>query len=160
MRPRRTVLGNDYAHHWSVDHPSLHGRTRPRVLVEAGDGAEAFARVRLLERHGYDAAWCPGPPDSLGARCPLVSGEGCPLTEWADVVVTSLGMGHPAGREVLEAMRRVHPDKAVIVEATEREAAEWPQLLDGHPVLRTPVTGERLVAAVEEAVGRPSRLAD
>lgn len=158
MWPRRTTLGHDYAHHWTMDHPAVRTRLRPRALVESSDGAEAFSRVRALERHGYDAAWCPGPPQTMGSRCPLVSGDACPLTDWADVVVTALGIGHPAGREVLEATRRAHPDLPVVVEATQAEAAQWPELLHGHPVLRTPVTTNGLLDAVAEAIGPGNRL--
>jgi hypothetical protein len=154
---RRSTLGHDYAHTWSVDHPSLHGRSRPRVLVEAADGGEAFARVRLLERHGYDTAWCPGPPEIIGSRCPLVAGKDCPLTDWADVVVTSLGVRHPAGRDVLEAIGRVHPGLPVVVEASLNEAADWPQYLVGHEVVREPATTPRLLEAIEEALDRPRR---
>lgn len=153
MWPRRSTLGHDYAHSWTVDHPVVRSRARPRVLLEVGDGAEAFARVRVLERHGYDVAWCPGPPDALGSRCPLVSGTSCPLTDWADVVVTSLGVNHPAGREVLEATRRERPGLPVVVEASRDEGEEWSALLQGHRVLRMPVTTEALLDAVGDAVG-------
>ena len=153
MRARRTSLGYDYAHNWSVDHPSVRASERPRVLVEASDGAEAFARVRLFERNGYDAAWCPGPPEAIGARCPLVAGEECPLTDWADVVVTSLGIEHPAGREVLEALRRAHPETPVIVETSRSAMVHWPQLIDGHRVLAAPTTAAQLLGAVQEQIG-------
>ena len=124
------------------------GRDRPRVLVEAADGAEAFARVQVLEKHGYDAAWCPGPPEAVASRCPLVAGDECPLAGWADLVVTSLGLDHPAGREVLEALRRHHPELPVVVEATQRDAADWAFLVDGHRVLSSPPTAEALIGAV------------
>jgi CheY-like chemotaxis protein len=126
------------------------------VLLEVADGAEAFARVRLLERHGYDAAWCPAPPEALGSRCPLVAGEGCPLTDWADVVVTSLGVDHPGGREVLEAVRRLRPELPVVVEATKHDLANWPQLLDGHRILTRPTTPPALLQAVEGVLGGPA----
>lgn len=155
MRARRTSLGHDYAHNWSVDHPSVRGGVRRRVLVEASDGAEAFARVRLLERNGYDAAWCPGPPEAIGSRCPLVAGEECPLTDWADVVVTSLGIDHPAGREVLEALRRCHPDTPVIVEAGRTAREQWPHILEGHRVLSAPTTADDLLDAVGELAHHP-----
>ena len=155
MRARRASLGHDYAHNWSVDHPSIRGSDRRRVLIEANDGAEAFARVRLLERNGYDAAWCPGPPDAVGARCPLVAGEECPLTDWADVVVTSLGIEHPAGREVLEALRRAHPRTPVVVETSRSATEQWPHLVEGHHVLTAPTTADHFLGVVAELTDRP-----
>ena len=122
------------------------------MLIEAGDGAEAFARVKLFERHGYDAAWCPGPPQALGSRCPLVAGRGCPLTDWADVVVNSLGIEHPAGREVLESMRRSRPDLPVVLEARRDALDAWPELVKGHRVIEAPTRPAALLDTVEAMV--------
>src|SRR5579875_3713802 len=115
-RPHRPVLGVDHAHRWARQHPSVHGRIYPRVLVEAQDGAEALARVHVLESHGYDAVWCPGPHRPDGADCPLVRGDGCPLADEVEVVVSSLDLEEPGTRKVLEAMAREHPELPVIVE--------------------------------------------
>ncbi|HZU79397.1 MAG TPA: hypothetical protein VE991_05735 [Acidimicrobiales bacterium] len=146
-RDHRT-LGLDYAHRWARQHPSVHGRVYPRVLVEAADGADALARVRVLESHGYDAVWCPGPHRSDGRDCPLVRGDGCPLADEVEVVATSLDLEQPGARAVLEAMTREHPELPVVVETTRAQSRKWVDLLTDTQQVHTPVTAESFLRSV------------
>jgi len=135
-----------------ANHPSVYTRRQPRVLVEAADGGEAFSRLRLLETAGYQASWCPGPERRPQRRCPLLGGTDCPLIDKADVVVCALGLDHESTREVLQAMHRVYPGKAVVLETTASSADEWAPLVAGHRVVRAPATPAALTAAVAEAL--------
>lgn len=148
----RRALGTDFAHDWARDHPAVHGRIYPRVLIEAEDGAEALARVRLLEAHGYDALWCPGPHRSDGGDCPLVRGAACPLADEAEVVVSSLDLAQPGSRLVLQAMASEHPELPVIVETTKIESQKWADVLVGIKQVRPPTTSTSLLRAVARAV--------
>jgi hypothetical protein len=119
------------------------------VLIEEPDGAEAFAYWHLLRDNGYVVEWCPGPKSPLGGRCPLVSCGHCELVERADVVVSSLGIDNAPSRNVLGALRDLHPEIPVIVGASRREFARWAPLFEGNSVLRTPVTAAALLDSVE-----------
>jgi hypothetical protein len=154
LRRRHRQLGSDQAHRWNRDHPAVHGRVYPRVLVEAADGAEGFARVRLLESHGYDAMWCPGPTPGHSEECPLVTGDGCPLVDEADVVVTSLDLKGSEAREVLSTMARTRPEVPVVVETSRAAAEAWADLLQGHGVVMAPTTTVGLLDAVSTAMER------
>jgi hypothetical protein len=81
-------LGKDQARNWrrhAEDAPP-----RPRVLLESADGAEAHAVWKLLDRHGYDTMWCPGPTSHPARACSLVVSGHCPLVDRADVIVHAL----------------------------------------------------------------------
>lgn len=140
-------LGEDHASGWVVDHPAVATRTAPRVLIEVPDGAEAFARVRLFRNRGYDVTWCPG-PDGEGT-CPLVHDHHCPLVDWADVVVTCLGMEHESARDVLAAVEQARPDLPVVVETTRPLSEKWEDLLRGTAVVTMPTTSQQLLDTVE-----------
>jgi hypothetical protein len=60
------------------------------VLLESPDGAEAHAVWKLLDRHGYDTMWCPGPSGHPARACSLVVSGHCPLVDRADLIVHAL----------------------------------------------------------------------
>jgi hypothetical protein len=159
MRLHRKLLGQDFARRWApgagtVDEAGTAGGEPrgTRVLIEEPDGAEGFAYWHLLTDNGYSVQWCPGPQNRLGRRCPLVSCGQCELVERADVVVSSLGIDNEPSRKVLEALREVHPETPVIVEASRREFARWAPLFEKNSVLRSPVTAAVLLDSVEDAL--------
>ena len=153
MRLRRKPLGRDFARRWPRTGVSLEGAPRgARVLIEEPDGAEAFAYWSLLTDNGYEVEWCPGPGRPSHGQCPLVSSGHCELIEHADVVVSSIGIDHEPCRDVLGAIRRLHPETPVIVEATQREFTRWGDLFDGNWALRTPVTGDALLGSVRDVL--------
>jgi len=150
---RRKLLGRDLARHWAHRAGDTDQEPRAtRVLLEESDGAEAFAYWRLLSDAGYQVEWCPGPEGPLGGRCPLVSRGRCELVERADVVVSSLGIDEQPCRDVLDAIRRMHPETPVIVQASRREFTRWSDMFEGNSVLRTPVTGRALLDSVESVL--------
>jgi DNA-binding NtrC family response regulator len=122
------------------------------VLIEEPDGAEAFAYWHLLTDKGYSVQWCPGPGGPTRGRCALVSTGQCQLVEEADVVVSALGIDHKSSRDVLGAIRRLHPETPVVIQASRREFSRWADLFDGESDLRIPVTGRALLDSVEGAV--------
>ena len=151
-RPER--LGRDRAVGWGLltNLPGWSTRPAPRVLVEVDDGAEAFARVRVLEAAGYHVSWCPGPDGHPARRCPLVHEGTCPLVDAADVVVTALRLHHESTRDVLDALARTKPDLPVVVEAAGPAAERWSAAVGDRTVVCAPTSSTELVAAVGEAL--------
>ena len=154
MARRSEQLGRDHAQGWGMlaNLPGWSARRAPRVLVEVGDGAEAFARLRVLEAAGYHVSWCPGPDGHPARRCPLVTDGSCPLVDAADVVVTALRLHQASTRDVLDAIARARPDLPVVVEATAPSAARWADAVGDRPVICAPTSSTELVAAVGEAL--------
>lgn len=150
-------LGEDHASGWNVEHPVVATRTRRRVLVEVPDGAEAFARVSLFRRNGFDVTWCPG-PDGEGP-CPLVHDGFCPLVGWADVLVTCLELDDERSRDVLHAVEEARPDLPVVVETTRPLSEKWASILRATNVVTMPTTSERLLETVNRVAWRPSPMA-
>ena len=154
MSRRPEHLGRDHAAGWGLlaNRPGWSARRAPRVLLEVDDGAEAFARLRVLERAGYHVSWCPGPDGHPTRRCPLVTEGSCPLADDADVVVTALRLHHDSTREVLGALARAKPELPVVVEATAPSAKRWAAAVGDRPVVYAPTSSTELVAAVGEAL--------
>lgn len=127
---------------------------RPRVLIEHSDEAVAFDFVSTLRRAGYSVAICPGPSSSAERRerCVLVTGERCAFVDGADVVVSGLGVASPEKREVLQALRRHHPGKPIVVEVALEELHLYDRVLDGLHVVVSPVDPDELLAAVNDAI--------
>lgn len=153
MRFRRKPLGRDFARRWPRRVGSLEGEQQgARVLIEEPDGAEAFAYWSLLMDNGYEVEWCPGPGRPSEGPCPLVASGHCELVEHADVVVSSLGVHYEPCRDVLGAIRRLHPETPVIVETTRGEFTRWGDLFDGSWELRAPVTRQALLGSVHDVL--------
>ena len=154
MARRPQKLGTDQARGWGLlaNLPGWSARTAPRVLVEVDDGAEAFARVRVLEAAGYQVSWCPGPDGHPARRCPLVTEGACPLVDAADVVVTALRLHDRSAREVLAALARARPELPVVVEAPASSAEQWAADIGDRAVVYAPTSSTELVAAVGEAL--------
>ena len=127
---------------------------RPRALVEHVDQAAALRYVSTLRRAGYAAAICHGPSDwpDQPERCVLTTGKPCSLVDGADVVVSGLGVGTEERRKVLEALRRYHPSKPLVVIVSMDELHRYGDLLDGVHVVVDPVEPAELLAAVQDAI--------
>ena len=81
--------------------------------------------------------------------CPLVAEERCPLVEEADVVITTTALAD--GRGILAA----HSSKgqaALVVEGTSSTLGRDSDVIGDATVIEQPVTQERLLAAVAEAI--------
>ena len=89
------------------------------MLIESADPALAVSDFGALTAAGMDVALCRG-PEHTPAECPLVRGEPCQLAAGADVILFDLG---PAGQQVLEAERRMHPGTPVVVRGGSAGAA-------------------------------------
>jgi hypothetical protein len=93
--------------------PSAHDR--PRVLVE-GAGGHWHAACTARDE-GLEVMTCPGPAGRR-SRCPVLSGEPCPLAAGADAVVIS----HPPSTDSWSMLRaahpRLHPGVPICVELT------------------------------------------
>jgi hypothetical protein len=101
--------------------PSWPGsHVRPRVLAEVPGGRwrnEATARDE-----GFDVVVCPGPGRGRAARCPLLSGEPCPLVDGADAVVFALRADDPRSSAVLDGLHHLHPEVPVCVQRRDADA--------------------------------------
>jgi hypothetical protein len=122
------------------------------VLVVHHDVDMSDQEVDSLRRRGYKVTQCLGP---VGASCPVLSGRSCTMAEEADVLVyDAWATGEPDGAERLIAgLREIHPDTPVVLTASGIEP-DWTELSGLHavvPLVGQP-TGERLAAAIEEAL--------
>ncbi len=147
-------LGRDFARRWQPRGGAIGtGDTRPRVLIEEPDVVEAYASWRLLEEHGYEVSWCPGPTGERPRRCPLVTSGQCDLVCNADVVVTSLALDSKCSREVVAAHRYLHPETPFIIEAPAEALTLFAPLFEGRwGATRMPVTKRTLLDSIEFAL--------
>jgi DNA-binding response OmpR family regulator len=122
---------------------------RPRVLIESSKEEQSLAWAARLRGAGYSVAVCSGPDESAGTpeRCPLAGPYECPLVAGADVVVSSLGLGRPEGRTVVEALRRRAPETPLVVTATSDEAERYSELVRGCTLV-VPASENQVVGAV------------
>ena len=124
-----------------------------RVLVIHHDIDLADQETDSLRRRGYDVRQCMGP---IGSSCPILSGLPCDLAEGADVLVyDAFVTGEPEGAQALiEGMREMHPQVPIVLVASGMEP-EWIETAGAHgvtPLVGNP-TGDRLAAAIQEALG-------
>lgn len=123
-----------------------------RVLVIHHDIDLADQEVDSLRRRGYETRQCLGP---IGASCPILAGLPCDLAVDADVLVyDAFVTGEPEGAQsLIEGMRDIHPEVPIVLVASGMEPA-WIETAGAHgvtPLVGKP-TGERLAAAIEEAL--------
>jgi RimJ/RimL family protein N-acetyltransferase len=85
------------------------GSAGQRVLVERRGWADN-QRVAALRRAGHDVRQCPGPDQSVGRPCPLVTAGQCRIAEQADLIV-SLLPDDPDCAAVLAAHQRRWPHR-------------------------------------------------
>jgi hypothetical protein len=110
------------------------------------------AQVDSLRRRGFQVTQCLGP---IGASCPVLAGRSCDMAAEADVLVyDAWATGEPDGAQrLIDGLREVHPDVPVVLTASGIEP-DWMELTGVHsvvPLVGQP-TGERLAAAIEEAL--------
>ena len=126
-----------------------------RVLLVHHDIDLADQEADSLRRHGYAVEQCMGP---IGARCPILSGQTCSLAERADVLVYDAWVtGEPEGAQrLIEGMREIHPEVPIVLCSTSFEPS-WTETAGRHritPLVGAP-TGDRLAAAIQEALEKP-----
>jgi hypothetical protein len=115
----RGRLGRDFGGRWShLARPDTTHAPRPTVLLEEPRTLRAYAHWRQLSDAGYAPRWCPGPGARHGG-CPLVACGRCHLVEQADVVVCALDRTRPSARDVVAALRRLHPDRPLVLPGAE-----------------------------------------
>ena len=131
---------------WPQDHD------RPRVLVEAWDGALRWAEEGFLEREGFEVRSCAGPEGLGAARCPLAVGDGCALAEGADVIYNQLGLRPKTHRDVAVALRAQFPNTPIVLEVSIDEAKREAELLDAFHVETGATTGRGVVEGVKRAL--------
>lgn len=146
----RRRLGRDHARTWRRhDDPS----PRPRVLFEGPDGAEAHSVWRLLDRHGYDTMWCPGPSARPIHECALLRTGHCSLVDDAELVVSALDQSDPICREVVRTLDRNTKDptrlsKPVAVVSQRSTVPELAASLSACDVVPGPLTSKMLLRLV------------
>lgn len=120
----------------------------PKVVIEHRNVEAAEAAAQRLREQGIETTVCTGPED-LSTRCPLLVGGSCELVAEADAVLYDLDLDDPRERMVLEEMRVRYPRKAVVVEASERDARKYAAELDGLRVV-LPFSPDRLSQVIQE----------
>ena len=113
--------------------------------------AAAFVEVDGVRRAGYQVRQCIGP---IGERtCPVMHGERCWMADEADVLVYDAWASADLGRQLVEDIRALYPDKPIVITSSglplDWEETEGPSRV-------TPLTGAptraRLTDAVEAAL--------
>lgn len=125
-----------------------------RVLVVHHDHDLADAEVEELRRAGYEVDQCAGP---IGAQsCPVLMGLPCWQVDEADVLLYDVWAAGDGGRELIDDLRNIYPDKPVVL-ASGGLVLDWVETEGPHGV--TPVQGPpdrtTLAAAVEAALRMP-----
>jgi hypothetical protein len=135
----KQMLGHDEAAAWPRRRSP--DSVRRTALFEGGDGAEAMAVSRVLDRLDVDTMWCPGPGASHGSRCSLVETGHCDLVEKADFVLNDLGTADARDAAVASAVDdAVHGDKHVAVLAGWQHAESLRRRLPASTVVEGPLT--------------------
>ena len=127
-----------------------------RVLVVHHDRDIADAEVAELRAAGFEADSCAGP--AAGGECPVINGLLCWQVEWADVLVYDLHSSGDGGRELINEIRSLHPDKPIAL-TSPGLAGDWaeqhvPAGLSGF--VGAPVKND-LVGAVKAAIREAKR---
>ena len=156
MTAREPELWRRAGHNLVASGVRRRGRPRPvpaadgrrRVLVENPDAATRAVMAQLLEGAGYAVETCAGPEAHEPARCPVLSGEVCPLAARADVIVSGLGLTRPTTRDVLRRLRALHRSVPILIDAPAPQVAAHPTAIEGCEVLPFPSTRASLLAAV------------
>ena len=97
------------------------GDTSTRVLIEHPDPDVRHVLGDQLAARGYSVRGCAGPSEDGG--CPILAQQPCPAVDGAEVIVNGL-LGDSRGRLIARRIRRSHPDKRIVVEATDWMAAQ------------------------------------
>jgi hypothetical protein len=84
-----------------------------RFLVVHHDVDVADIEVDELRRAGHEVEQCAGPIG--GNPCPLLRGVRCPQVDWADVLVYDAWVSGDGEPELIEHLRAVYPEKAVVL---------------------------------------------
>ncbi|MEI2650941.1 MAG: hypothetical protein V9G12_01975 [Microthrixaceae bacterium] len=124
---------------------------RPRVLLECHHHDSPDLIAAAIRRQGFDVAYCTGP--TAAEACDLLARGACALVDEADVVVNMLcsETGDRVARAVDGARRR----PGVVVEVGIANLGRPPtEFADGVETIATPVTTERLTAALNSALER------
>jgi len=124
----------------------------PRAVIEVTDSAKREAFANILTSGGYSVRTCGG-PEATDDRCPLVEFGHCDGVGRADVVVHSMRQYDPRNREVLAQIRARHPETPVVVEVPRPLVESRPDDYVGCTVVLQPVTRERLLEALDAALG-------
>jgi len=139
----------------NIEPPAWRGPGGKRVLIESGDWAQQETLARILQRAGYDTAVCDGPEVS-DTRCNLVDEGECSGCRGADVIVHALRHSDPRNREVLLEIQTRFPHVPLIVEVPGPRVDRYPEDFDGCIVIPQPMTSDRLLDAISEALTDPS----
>lgn len=126
---------------------------RRRVLVESSDPSIAWAAETILGRAGYEVAVCWGPATLPGSACPMVECGRCALAQGADAIVQSFGLFEHDRFPILHALRTHAPKIPICVEVPGPARDTFGDDLKGCTVIDQPMTPQRLLDAIEKAVG-------
>ena len=113
-----------------------------RVLLVYHDIDVADIESDELRRAGFEVDRCAGPVG--GSPCPVVHGQPCWQVADADVLVYDVWEGGHGGKDLVEDIRALHPDKPLVLTSSGPPGT-------GEPDAVAP-TRATLVAAVKRAL--------
>ena len=122
---------------------------RRRVLVEAANPRWRFGLTSA--QPAVDVRVCPGPPARLRGRCPMLSGQPCPLASEADAIVVAGTLDDALARELIDAHVQTNPDVPLFIEGCTAESAPASRELRSLPrSLSDAEVAKRLSDAIDE----------
>lgn len=119
-----------------------------RVLLECAEHDDPDVIAGVLRRAGYEVTVCTGPEHR---RCDLLAAGSCDRVDGAEVVVNLLSTR--VGDEIAATVAAAHGGRGLVVElgvpsSGRPEVPSWPTDVE---LVRTPITAEALLTAVERA---------
>ena len=112
----------------------------------------------LLDQHGYETMWCPGPTRRHDRECSLVRTGHCPLVERADVIVSALDQSDGRCAEVahhLDSAAGPLGTKPVVVVTPRRAAEEVAAALPHCDVVPGPLSSTTVLRSVDGVAPQP-----
>ncbi len=122
-----------------------------KALVVHHDIDLADQEVESLRRYGYAVEQCSGPTANT---CPVLNGGRCAMADRADVLVYDAWASGDAdgSMELIEALRRVHPEHPIVLTFPGVELAGFDDDEPAHGVV--PLDGQPTGARLHEAIQR------
>lgn len=130
---------------------------RRRILVEASNPRWRYGITSI--EPSVNVMVCPGPPKGYRTRCPVLSGDPCPLAAEADAIVVARSLDDELRGDLVDAHLRSNSHVPLLIEVLANAPVEVSLPAGARPLPRTLSDGEA-VAAILSAIGESSHDAE